>query len=79
VNNTGVPAMASRDPENKSVAPAEERRLLLEQKRFELDSSFARKWLPILVTLIAGLIVHARLSRSWYHTLIQIIKITIAQ
>lgn len=34
----------------------EERRLSLDQKKFELDNSFARKWLPTLATVMVGLI-----------------------
>jgi len=36
--------------------PVEERRLRIEEKRLLLDNSFARKWLPTLVTLMVGLI-----------------------
>lgn len=32
----------------------EERRLKLEQERLRLDSSFARKWLPTLATVVIG-------------------------
>lgn len=39
-----------------SQLPIEERRLLLDEKRFLLDNSFARKWLPTLVTLMIGFI-----------------------
>jgi hypothetical protein len=34
----------------------EERRIRLDEQRLNLESSFARKWLPALVTLMAGLI-----------------------
>jgi hypothetical protein len=34
----------------------EERRIRLDERRLHLESSFARKWLPALVTLMAGLI-----------------------
>lgn len=43
--------------ENKGLQiPIEERRLRLDEKRLLLDNSFARKWLPTLVTLMVGLI-----------------------
>ncbi len=34
----------------------EERRLRLEERRLDLDHSFAKKWLPTLATLVVGLI-----------------------
>jgi hypothetical protein len=48
--------MEPRNECNDSQLSVEERRLLLDEKRFLLDNSFARKWLPTLVTLMAGLI-----------------------
>ncbi|CAD6881754.1 hypothetical protein [Methylomonas albis] len=39
-----------------SQLPLEERRVCLDEKRFLLDNSFAKKWLPTLVTLMAGFI-----------------------
>jgi hypothetical protein len=39
-----------------SPLPLEERRLRLDEQRLHLDDSFARKWLPTLVTLMVGLI-----------------------
>lgn len=41
---------------NHSQLPIEEKRLRLDEKRFLLDNSFARKWLPTLATLMVGLI-----------------------
>src|SRR5215216_1989406 len=41
---------------NGSQLSVEERRLRLDEKRLILDNSFARKWVPTLVTLMAGLI-----------------------
>lgn len=41
---------------NDSQLPVEERRLRLDEKRLHLDNSFARKWLPTLVTLMVGFI-----------------------
>jgi hypothetical protein len=42
------------DPAPK--ASIEDRRLSLEEKRFRLHSSFARKWLPTIATAMVGLI-----------------------
>jgi hypothetical protein len=41
---------------NDPHLPIEERRIRLDEQRLHLESSFARKWLPALVTLMAGLI-----------------------
>jgi hypothetical protein len=41
---------------NDSQLPVEERRLRLDEKRLLLDNTFAKKWLPTLVTLMVGLI-----------------------
>lgn len=41
---------------NEPEFSIEERRLLLDEQRLLLDNSFARKWLPTLVTLMVGLI-----------------------
>lgn len=41
------------DPKNEgsdSQLPVEERRVRLDEKRLILDNSFAKKWLPTLVT-----------------------------
>ncbi|OPY87082.1 MAG: hypothetical protein A4E72_01544 [Syntrophus sp. PtaU1.Bin208] len=48
--------MESRNKGNDSQLSIEERRLRLDEKRLMLDNSFARKWLPTLVTLMVGLI-----------------------
>jgi hypothetical protein len=48
--------MEPRNESNGSQLSIEERRLRLDEKRLLLDNSFARKWLPTLVTLMAGLI-----------------------
>jgi hypothetical protein len=48
--------MEPRKEGNDSQLPVEERRVRLDEKRLLLDNSFARKWLPTLVTLMAGLI-----------------------
>ena len=48
--------MEPRNEGSTSQFPVEERRLRLDEKRLLLDSSFARKWLPTLVILMAGLI-----------------------
>jgi hypothetical protein len=48
--------MDSRSEDNNSQLPVEERRLRIDEKRFNLDNSFARKRLPTLVTLMAGVI-----------------------
>jgi hypothetical protein len=47
------------DPTNEPSDPqlsVEERRLRLDERRLLIDDSFARKWLPTLVTLTIGLI-----------------------
>jgi len=48
--------MEPRRESNDSQLPVEERRLRLDEQRFLLDNSFARKWLPTLATLMVGLI-----------------------
>jgi len=48
--------MAPRNEGDDSQLPVEERRVRLDEKRLLLENSFARKWLPTLVTLMAGLI-----------------------
>lgn len=48
--------MEPRNEGNRSELTVDERRLRLDEKRLLLDNSFARKWLPTLVTLMVGLI-----------------------
>lgn len=48
--------MAPRNERNDPQLSVEESRLHLDEKRLLLDNSFARKWLPTLVTLMVGLI-----------------------
>lgn len=48
--------MEPKSEGNDFQLPVEERRLRLEEARLFLDNSFARKWLPTLVTLMVGLI-----------------------
>jgi len=43
------------EEKNKKLS-IEEVRLRIEEKRLDIDNSFAKKWLPTLVTLMAGLI-----------------------
>jgi hypothetical protein len=53
------PEQSSMEPMREGNGPeftVEERRLGLDEKRLLLDTSFARKWLPTLVTLMVGLI-----------------------
>jgi hypothetical protein len=42
--------------DNLQSLSLEERKLLVDERRLFLDSSFARKWLPTLATVVAGLI-----------------------
>jgi hypothetical protein len=48
--------MVARDENIDPQLSIEERRLLIDENRLRLDNSFARKWLPTLVTLMVGLI-----------------------
>lgn len=48
--------MEPRNNDIDSQLPVEERRLRIDEMRLLLDNSFARKWLPTLVTLMVGLI-----------------------
>jgi hypothetical protein len=48
--------MEPKKEDKDSQLPIEERRLRLDENRLLLDNSFARKWLPTLVTLMVGLI-----------------------
>lgn len=48
--------MDLRNEENHSQLSIEERRLRLDEIRLLQDNSFAKKWLPMLVTLMVGLI-----------------------
>jgi hypothetical protein len=48
--------MEPRHKDNDSQLSFDERRLRIDEKRFFLDNSFARKWLPTLATLMVGLI-----------------------
>lgn len=48
--------MESRNENNDSQHPVEERRLRLDEERLLLEKSFSRKWLPAFVTLMVGLI-----------------------
>ena len=48
--------MNTENEDNDAKILLEERRLLLDERRLLLESSFARKWLPTLVTLMAGLV-----------------------
>jgi hypothetical protein len=45
------------DETHRSAKPTiEEQRLALDERRLELDRSFARKWLPTLATVMVGLV-----------------------
>lgn len=48
--------MNPEDAKASAKASVEEQRLALDERRLELDRSFARKWLPTLATLMIGLI-----------------------
>jgi len=48
--------MAESSAKDDSAPSLEERRFALDKQRLGLDNSFARKWLPTLVTLMVGLI-----------------------
>lgn len=48
--------MEARNEGNDTNQSAEDRHIGLEEKRLLFDNSFARKWLPTLVTLMVGLI-----------------------
>jgi hypothetical protein len=56
VAKNGEGVMEPRREVNESQLSVEERRLRLDKKRLLLENSFARKWLPTLVTLMVGLI-----------------------
>jgi len=67
--------MEPRNEDNDSQLPVEERRLRIDEKRFLLDNSFARKWLPTLVTLMVGLIA-AMFSYVQHQNAIQVTERT---
>ncbi len=48
--------MEKSERKNDTHLTPEERRLRIDERRLELDHSFARKWLPTLATLMVGVI-----------------------